>query len=249
MKVRFRRHVLAAPLVLLAAVTVPASPARAFPVFDGSRFAALINSLTEMANLYEALQGTLSRLERAGKTLGSGRLLDGTLLVHRQLTSDVRTIGYRLQTVSDQYNRVFPTEEAIQNTTPAESAALARGWNQEIHQASLVAARSQTTLSQLEANTRSTAEIVRRAAETEDGGEGSHLAKLQALVQIIGVLNSDLQNLSTALAATERVNTSIAASQASSRALAAERSRRTMRNYSRPSRSRGLDRRFLGEGG
>lgn len=251
MRVIHRRWFSVASLLILWSL---ASRAKAqllpfpIPVLDASRVAQLVEQLRQMAQLYSQLSTGLNALENAAKRLGGGRLVDDILLGHYSLAGDLQTIGYHLETVNRQFERVFPTEEAVRNTRPSDVAELSRGWDREIDQSSLAAARAQTTLSTIETNTRSVQAILERSQRAEQGDQGSQLAKLQALVQMIGVLNSDIGTLAATLATTERVNAALAGSEVSEARITAERRRRLLRGHGRRSRAPGgLDRRFLQE--
>ena len=145
-------------------------------------------------------------------------------------------------TVSSQFRRVFPDDEAVQSTPSSDVAELRSGWNQEIHHSALAASRAQTALSTIERNTTSADAILEASKTTTQNDEGSALAKLQAVVQMLGVINSDL----TTIATTERVNTSLAVTDASEHDVASDQARRMMRGYSEsPRRIERVDSRLL----
>lgn len=211
------------------------------PVFDGGHFTSMLEQLRETANLLTQLESGASQLEQAARALpGSTRSFDDILLGARRLTGDLNAISYDMNTVTQQFHRVYPDEAAVQKTTPAERATLAQGWDQQTQLAALAAARSQTTLSTIDTNTNSARDILSRSSD-----QSSAVAQLQALVQMIQVINSDLGNLATTLDATGRVNASLAGTQASSREVAEERRRRQLSNYDAQRSSPGIDAQFL----
>ncbi len=237
---QFRRSLLgAAGLAALAVLVRPA--AAQIQVFDLGRFTTMILELKKMQLLYEQLTYGVDALRNAARRLpGLPGSLDDALLSYRTLTDDVNSIGYRIETITRQYERVFPDEQAVRDTTPDDVARLSESWDQEIYMSSLAASRSQATLSTIESNTRNSQAILSRSS-----GETSEVGQLQALVHMIEVINSDLEKLSVTLAATERVNASLAGTQASSREVIAERRRQMLERYVVPVQSEGLTQDFL----
>ena len=76
-------------------------------------------------------------------------------------------------------------------------------------------------------------DILERSKATTGGtsDEGSQLAKLQALVQMLGIINSDLTTLATTLATSERINADVAAAEASDQDLEAAKAQRMLRDF------------------
>jgi len=240
-----RRHWVAAS-VFLAAVRPRAASAIVIPVYDPGRFIEMVALLGQVAQLTETLRNGLTQLENSARALGRGNLLDAILIGHRDITSDLRSISYRMETVSSQFRRVFPNDQAVQNTPASDIAELRSGWNQEIHHSALAASRAQTALASIERNSTSANAILDASKTTTQNDEGSALAKLQAVVQMLGVINSDLTTLATTIATTERVNTSLAATEAAEHDVASDQARRMMRGYSAsPRRIERVDSRLL----
>lgn len=225
-----RRHLLEALCVV--AVSQPRSSAAQIPVFDGSRWIAMFWMLKDVEQLTTSIWGALTQVQNAAVGLGGGNLVDDILIGHRNLTADLDAINYSVETITTQFKAVFPTEEAAQNISPSDANELRSGWNREIHQSALAASRAQTALSRIEENSRSAVNILERSkTSVDDSGEGSRLAKLQALVQMLGIINSDLTTLASTIATTERVNASVAAAEVSDEALEDARAERMMRDY------------------
>jgi conjugal transfer/entry exclusion protein len=204
---------------------------------------ALLNQVQSLKN---ALQGGLTQLQNAATRLRGGNLVDDILIGHRNITADINAISYSIETVSTQFQRVFPNDEAVRNTPPSDVADLKNGWDREIHQSGLAAARAQSSLSIIERNTASANQILESSKATTQNNEGSELAKLQAVVQMLGVINSDLTTLATTIATTERVNASLAGAEASEYDVSVERSRRLRQGYADPTPNiPEIDSRFL----
>lgn len=211
------------------------------PVEDATRFIEMAEQLRQAAALFTQLQNGVTALRNATTRLTDLPQSPAEALRHyRSLTSDVNMIGYRIETITRQYHRVFPDEAAIRNTSPQDARALSQTWDREIYLSSLAAQRSQSSLKSIEGNTRTASQLLERS-----NGSSSAVAQLQALVRMIEVINSDLEQLSVTIAATERVNSSLAAEEASSRDVAAERSRRLLENYERPAPQEGISPNFL----
>lgn len=246
MKLSRRLLVRLAPLLAMPFLPKPASAVPPIPVFDYARFVEMIEVLKQMEAVYTQLRSGMQALEDATKFLGRGYVVDDILLGHQLITQNVRTIGYRIETVSRQFEALFPDEEAVQNTDPADLANVTRDWDEEIHQSALAASRAQSVLSRIERNTAWAEESLQQSQLATREDRGSLVAKLQAMLHLIGVVNSDLNALATTLAATERVNTGIAAAAASESELSLLRRRNFVSRYARePSTIPALDRRFL----
>jgi conjugal transfer/entry exclusion protein len=228
------RHSSAALIALLLCVFTDTARAWVIPVEDATRWLEMYYMLRyRVIPLTQQIQRTLEHVKNAAQGLGDGNLVEDILLAHRRLTSDLRSISYSVDTVTAQFRAVFPDDQAAAHVDPADVPALRSGWDNEIHQSSLAAARAQSALSTVERNTASAQSILERSKATAGaaGDEGSRLAKLQALVQMLGVINSDLTTLATTIATTERVNASIAAAGASDEELEAAQAERMLRDY------------------
>ncbi len=231
-----KRRWLGAALAL--AVLVKPKPAPALipviPVVDAARWLQMAYMLEyQVKPLTRQVAATLTHIQNAAANLGGGNLVDDILIGHRYLTADIRSIGYSIDTVTTQFEAVFPSQEAAPDIAPSDVAALRSGWDNEIQQSGLAAARAQSALSRMDANTRSAIDILERSKATTGGtdDEGSQLAKLQALVQMLGIVNSDLTTLSTTIAASERVNAEVAAAGASDEDLEAAKAARMLRDF------------------
>jgi hypothetical protein len=229
-----KRHLLGAALALAVLRPEPARAVPALPVVDIKRGLQMVELLKDAKNLTDRVSASLAHIRNAAATLGGGNLVDDILISQRYLTGDLHSISYSIDTVTQQFEAVFPSQEAAHDVAPSDVAPLRGGWDAELQESGLAAARAQTALSQIDTNTKSAVDILERSKATTGGtsDEGSQLAKLQALVQMLGIVNSDLTTLATTLAASERVNAEVAASEASDQDLTGEQSQRMMRDYS-----------------
>jgi hypothetical protein len=202
------------------------------PVYDQFRWFAMYEMLLDVKNLTGQVSAALQHVRNAAESLGGGNLVDDILIGQRYLTADIRSIGYGIDTVTTQFEAVFPNREAATRLPPSDVAAVRRGWDDEIHGSGMAAARAQTALSRMETNTQAALDILERSQATTGGtaDEGSELAKLQALVQMLGIINSDLTTLATTIAAAERVNTDMVAAETSDDELQAAEAQRMLRD-------------------
>lgn len=225
--------------VVCSLVLNPARPALALPIVipveDLARFEAMRLMLVNVATITQQVGNVLAHVQNAAASLGGGNLVDDILLGHRRLTADLAAISYSTDTVTQQFRSVFPDQEAAKQISPSDAAELRTVWDRELHQSALAASRAQSALSTVERNTKSAQTILERSMATTGGAgdEGSRLAKLQALVQMLGVINSDLTTLATTIATTERVNASVAAAGASDEELEAAKAERMLRDYAK----------------
>jgi hypothetical protein len=228
---RLRKFLL--PALFAASGLLAADTNAQIAVFDLGMFLNLKSELDHMIQIGKNLEGQLDALKQAAQGLGRGNLLDNIVLTERVIRSNTQQIGYSISTVSRQFERVFPNEAAIKDTSAADRAVVGRGWQNELDQAALAAERSQTTLSRIDSNTRTAQSLLDRSQSSSDPGQGSQLAALQAVVQMLAVINSDVATLATSIAATERVNTLATTGEVSDEAGAAERRRQLFENYNR----------------
>jgi hypothetical protein len=243
-----KRQWLGAALAL--AVLARPEPARALPpipVVDVARWWDMFYMLQNVARMTQQVQASLTHIQNAASSLGGGNLVDDILIGHRYLTADIRSIGYSMDTVTRQFETLFPSQEKAPSVAPADVPAVRGSWDQEIQQSGLAAARAQTALSRMDTNTRSAIDILERSQATTGGtsDEGSQLAKLQALVQMLGIINSDVATLATTLAASERVNADVAAAEASDQDLADQQAQRMLRDFTAPQPIPEIDPRIL----
>jgi len=242
-----KRNLLGAIAFTLFIRPTPARALPPIPVFDLARWWDMFYMLKEVERITAKVQAAQKHLENAAASLGGGNLVDDILIGYRYLTTDLRSISYSIDTVTTQFETIFPNQEAAANVAPSDVPELRSNWDHEIQQSGLAAARAQTALSRIDSNTQSAIEILERSKTTtgDTSDEGSHLAKLQALVQMLGIVNSDLTTLATTLAASERVNSEVAAAEAADQDLGDAQAERMLRDYSTPQPIPDIDPRIL----
>jgi hypothetical protein len=130
------------------------------------------------------------------------------------LTWGVRSMSYQLARIDSQFNTLFPSGTPTSGTPVAQHRAQYEAWNQEVVGASQVAARQQTSLSNLDAQATQTQSVLQQSQAASGVVE-----QLQLIAQLIGITNSEITVLNQTLATTSRVLTDMAAMSASERNL------------------------------
>ena len=243
-----RRGFFSSSLLAAAALALAwAEPARgAVPVVDGSSIAQLISQIVETQQQIETTFRQVEALQNAARQLDPSSyrsindLLRGNEVNFMALLQDIRTMGYNVERVNDQFRRIFPDERAVRNMRARDHENTAREMNREVHSAALVAARAQTTLSTIEANNREAQAILSRSEDSD-----SQVAQMQSAIQMLAVVHQNLVAITQTVNSAGRVSSDIAAAAVTERRIARERRRRLLLNYGRPSRGPGIDRRFL----
>ena len=154
------------------------------------------------------------------------RLLTDSDQKYRDLTGNVHAIAYMLATVDREFQQAFPDDVALARARFSDFDPLYVRWQNEIVAASRVAARAQSSLEDLQANTNAATMILTRA-RSSDG----LLGQMQAAVAMIGVLQGQLNTLIRSMDATGRVTSAMAAASASEKRAARERARRARVGY------------------
>ncbi len=171
------------------------------------------------------MQTMLSRLDPASYNALLALITD-TQLSYNELVNGVNSIGYTLQGVNADFKMTFPTD--FSKTAIADFDAHYGEWQSQIWSSTLVAARAQSVLSTLRHNADNAANIMANSASAS--GE---VAQLQAVVQMLGVMQSQSNSLIMSLATTGRVIATNASVSASERQLAREKKRRNLQNYTK----------------
>jgi conjugal transfer/entry exclusion protein len=152
------------------------------------------------------------------------QLLDSNEMSFEVLAGDVNSIGYTLQQVNTDFQDAFSRDYS--KLAPDAFDGLYKRWADEILASARVAARSQATLSTLETNTHQAKAILSRSASS--AGE---VAQMQAIVQMLGLIQGQTTSVIQSLTTTGRVLTTTAATTAAERHLARERRARSLANY------------------
>lgn len=218
--------------VLLLTVDQPAR-ADLFGGDDGLLGAILGQAIAQTAKLGEELEslGTqitlmntmLSRLD-GGASRGVSQLLGRTTQNYGALTRDVSAIGYDMAAVDRDFATAFPGR--FDGTPSAAFDPAYVRWQSEVLGSALVAARAQGSLAALQANTDQALAIIAASR-----GASGQVAQLEAVVQMLGVIEGQMNTLISSLVTVGRLQTDVAAASASERQLSREKQRRDLQNY------------------
>lgn len=183
----------------------------------------LISAIATLKQQLDAMNTMLSKLDSASfdDVLA---LINSTDFSYTQLTGDIASIGYTLQSVNAQFRSVYASDYT--KTSFSQFDSLYGRWQDEILASTQVAARSQATLSTLQSNATEAAAILAKSSASD-----GQVAQMQAIVQMLGLMQSQNNSVLQSLAATGRVLTSAAATSASERQLSREKKRRHLAGY------------------
>ena len=222
-----RRRVLSGAVAsaVLAELTSRASPAQA-DLFGGdvavllailtqsiSQATSLVNLVLQTANQVRMMT-TLLRQAASGSFPALIALINTARYTYNSLTWGVRSMSYQLARIDAEYNSLFPSGPPPTGAPVAQHRAQYEAWNQEVVGASQVAARQQTSLSNLDSQAAQTQTVLSQA----QAGSGV-VDELQLIAQMIGITNSELIVLNQTLSTTGRVLTDLAAEGASEKQL------------------------------
>ena len=230
-----RRNVLLLAVVALVQRTLTVDPASADLLgFDvsvlGNILAQSIQTVSTLGDMLTSLQRQLDALTTMLSRLDPQsfqelvQVLENNELSYDQLTGDVTAMGHTLMNVNAEFQKVYASN--YQNVPFDRFDGLYARWQQEILGSAQVAARSQTTLSTLRNNATEARAILSRSALAR--GE---VGQLQAVVQMLGLVESQNNAALQSLTTTGRVLASAAAMSASERQLSRETKQRYLANY------------------
>jgi P-type conjugative transfer protein TrbJ len=178
-----------------------------------SQALSLINLVTQTTYQVQMMM-TLLKKAASGSFPAVISLINTARYTYNSLTWGVQSMSYRLAQIDAEYNSLFPSGPPPTGTPVAAHRAQYQAWNQEVVGASQVAARQQTSLSNLDAQAAQTQSVLSQA----QAGSGV-VEELQLIAQLIGITNTELIVLSQTLSTTGRVLTDLAAQTASEKQL------------------------------
>jgi hypothetical protein len=174
---------------------------------------SLINLVTQTTYQVQMMT-TLLRQAASGSFPALISLINTARYTYNNLTWGVRSMSYQLARIDAEYNSLFPSGPPPTGTPVGAHRAQYQAWNQEVVGASQVAARQQTSLSNLDSQAAQTQTVLTQA----QAGSGV-VEELQLIAQMIGITNSEVLVLSQTLSTTGRVLTDLAAQGASEKQL------------------------------
>lgn len=162
-------------------------------------------------------------LQEVGLALG---LLQTTYQNYQNILADLKSLGYTLESVNYNFTAMFPNTYAYQGMPQTGYPVVESGWQDEILASSQIAARSQAAITDTQELTNLASQIVQYS-----GSAQGEVGQLQLIVQILGVVQSDMTMLVQNLTTMGRALIETGASTASERQLSVERRRRNRLNY------------------
>jgi P-type conjugative transfer protein TrbJ len=241
MKKNIRPVPIAAVVALASAVATP-TPARA-DLFGGD-VAVLTGILTETIqqgiHLHEQLNRIREHVENSKQTLK--RLSDvssfhdalsfynTTRFNYESLVSDVNAISYSAQRVKGDFDRLFPKDQSTWQGVPSSQfKGRYAAWNEELTSSALIASRAQTQMM----NVQQMNERAARALSISQA-EGGEVRQLQAMNQMLAVMQNQLNSLVQLLSTGSRVTSDLAATTAGKDMMLQEGKRRRRDGYTNP---------------
>jgi P-type conjugative transfer protein TrbJ len=178
-----------------------------------SQALSLLNLVTQTTTQVQMMT-TLLRQAASGSFPALISLINTARYTYGSLTYGVRSMTYQMARIDAEYSALFPGGPPPSGTPVAQHRAEYQAWNEEVVGASQVAARQQTSLSNLDSQASQTQSVLSQA----QAGKGV-VEELQLIAQMIGITNSELVVLGQTLATTGRVLTDLAAEGASEKQL------------------------------
>lgn len=228
------RH-LSFSLVMLCAVEayagLPVSTPIPTPVIDASAIdkAVTLNGLIgKSQKVVSVLQGqeqSINDLEQSLKEIGNdnysgvGDNLNAAINALNQLNSNVSSISYTLNEVSDNFNQDY-----INQNTPDQYQHNLSVWSKQLQDASNQAMQSQSLINNIVDNNQQAKNILNTSKASNTN---SQVGQLQTINEMLGVVNSQMGDVATMTATAGR----LAASQASEQQSQADLQAQSLQNF------------------
>ena len=174
---------------------------------------------------YEAMLQTLKSLDsQAFSQVRS--LLQSQTDEYNQLYTDLNTIGYSLGQIDSEFNQLFPQGTDWNNVDYAQYSQYYQDWNKELRESAKKAMEAQTQVQRTQSYNAEIAAILSRS----QGAEGE-VRQLQAQNQMMGVVSSQLSDLTSTLATSGRLSATLAARAATKEEASLELKRRATQGW------------------
>jgi conjugal transfer/entry exclusion protein len=185
-----------------------------------SQFASMLAQMIAMVNL---MKTELSAL-KSGDLMALLSFVETAQMGYRELTGGVQSMAYTMGQIDGDFKRLYSKNTS---SIPFQQRdQVYNQWNTEILAASLVAARQQTVLATLDAQA-AQANTVLEHSQNASG----EVAQLQAVVEMLRLMEGQLITINQSLASAGRVLADIAASDASNRQLSRGKKQSSLANY------------------
>ncbi len=175
------------------------------------------HQVTQIQNQIRQYEAQLQALRRFdGSSFGAVQgILSGNLRELSGVLRDINAIGYDLNRLRHEYDALFPGGTDWDAVDMAEYESYYREWNQELAASARTAMEAQSVIDRTQAYTDEAAQILARSM----AGEG-HVMQLQSQTQMLGLMSAQLGDLTSTIAASERVVATAAAVSAKEKAAA-----------------------------
>jgi archaellum component FlaC len=211
--------------VIVAYAGLPTTPVPT-PVIDLKVLAQattlnnLIGDTSKGLNVLEQQKQSVDALERSIQGIGKDNYgpvsdnLQAAISALNQLNSNVSSISYTLNEVSDSFNQDY-----INKNTPDQYQHNLSVWSQQLQDASNQAMQSQSLITNVIDNNKQAKNIL---STSEGDNNNSQVGQLQTVNEMLGVLNSQMGDIATMTGTAGRLMSSQASEQQSQADLQAQ---------------------------
>ena len=224
-------------IVLMVSTSVNAA---GLPVFDIASFrntlASSVNSATQLKNQVEEIKWAVESVKRQTKSLQKlevnslgelNDLLNGNSFKVNSFLSSLNGIGYSINTVTNQYNRLFPMDKIDKEVDMSVYQDYYRSWNTELSNAARESMQAQTVLKDISQHNVAAARILARSKNSQ-----GQMGMLESIMESLTLISNQMSNLTQVLATSGRTMAVAAASDAASESAADTASNKLWSGYS-----------------
>ncbi|ACF46734.1 Conjugal transfer/entry exclusion protein-like protein [Prosthecochloris aestuarii DSM 271] len=184
-----------------------------------------VTQIQHQIRQYEAQLQALRRLD--GGSFGAVQgILSGNFRELSGVLRDINAIGYDLNRLRSEYDALFPRGTDWDAVDLAEYEAYYRDWNRELEESARTAMEAQSVIDRTQAYTDEAAQILSRSRASE-----GHVMQLQSQTQMLGLMSAQIGDLTSTLAASERVVATAAAVSAKEKAAAMKLNEKLWEGY------------------
>lgn len=196
------------------------------PVFDIAGFrntlATSLNSATQIRNQMEQIKWSIERVKQTSKSLKNldvnslnelNDLLNGNTYEINQFLSSVEGIGYSLNEIASEYNRIFPGENIDKELNLGAYKEYYRSWNTQLSLAARESMRSQSVIRHVGEQNIAAAQILSRSKNAE-----GQMGMLESMMESLTLISNQLSNLTQVMVTNSRTMSVAAAAESSNQA-------------------------------
>jgi type IV secretion system protein TrbJ len=190
----------------------------------------VMNTLQQIQLMQSQIQNQLQTLKSINPTTFSGlqTLINQGQFTYAMLQGDLSTIGYDMNLINRNFDKLFPRSQASWKTTSySDFNNYYDQWNSEITTSSKAAVRAQASLSTIDTNNRAIASILASSNSSSTG----EVRQLQLVNQQLALIHTELASLVQNLSTVGRVITDWTAGSVGESMMSRERGRRRLDGY------------------